>query len=187
MMYSGRGRPPGALARIRALPEELETMAAEHGRECSRIRSDAERLADGAGRPWPEELRAISAAAAASEPVPCSVCNATQTDPMGAFLDAVDALLRRRVVAFRRSATRLIAGAHAERQRAVREAAEADAGRAKVGYVVQDGGGQPVGYGESLGAASADARARGYGGPGSAVPATPAVYAAARAALEGDN
>ena len=126
MGYSGRGRPLGALARLRGMPEELETMAADHGRECSRIRADAERLADGAGSPWPEELRAISAAAAANEPAKCSVCEAVQTDPLGAWLDAVDGLFRRRVVAFRRSATRLIAGAHAERQRAIRDAADAD-------------------------------------------------------------
>ena len=133
-------------------------MAAAHGRECSRIRADAERLADGAGGPWPEELRAISAAAAANEPVQCSVCDAVQTDPLGAWLDAVDGLFRRRVVAFRRSATRLIAGAHAERQRAIREAAEADALRASIGYVTRDPDGHPVGYGETMHEAARDAR-----------------------------
>ena len=184
--YSGRGRPQGALARIRALPEELETAAAAHGRECSRIRADAERLADGAGSPWPEELRAISAAAAANEPVQCSVCDAVQTDPLGAWLAAVDGLFRRRVVAYRRSATRLIAGAHAERQRAIKEAADADSLVAPIGYVTRDPDGLPVGYGETMHEAARDAMERGHTGPASAVPATPALYEAARDTLGGE-
>ena len=126
-------------------------------------------------------------AAAANEPAKCSVCEAVQTDPLGAWLDAVDGLFRRRVVAFRRSATRLIAGAHAERQRAIRDAADADGLLASIGYVTRDPGGHPVGFGETMHAAAVDAMERGHTGPAASSPATPAVYAAARAALEGDN
>ena len=185
MTYSGRGRPPGALARLQAAAEQLAEQVADQIRDCGRIRGDAERLADGAGGHWPEALRPVTAAEAAAAAVSCPACSGVMTDVIGLFLGEVDELLRRRVQAFRRAGTRLIASADAARRQARKKAAEADASRPPIGYVVRDGGGLAVGYGESLGAASADARARGHDGPGSPVPASPLQYEAAIAALEG--
>ena len=68
---------------------------------------------------------------------------------------------------------------------AIGAAAEADASRAAVGYIVTDADGHPRGLGLTLHEAASDAEARGYDGPASTAPASPMQYQAAIAALEG--
>ena len=184
--YSGRGRPLGALARIRELPDELETMAAEHARECARARSEAERTA-GEADGWPDSLRPLTAATLAHESLVCPSCEAEIPGPLWGWLASVEAALGRRLLAFRRAGTRLVVSAAAARNEARKALTSGAAFTPPAGFVVRDGAGRARGLGRSLHDAARDARIRGFEHSGSAIPATEDEYVSALAALGGQG